>query len=66
MAAYIIGMQKIASLASPRKRVGGLQRAGGYSNGQLQTKNFHARRAIAGSVIVSMPTTTLAFVKGTS
>jgi len=29
-------------------------------------KNYHARRAIAGSVTVSMPTTTLAFVKGAS
>jgi hypothetical protein len=29
-------------------------------------KNFHARRAIAGEVTVSMPTTTLAFVKGAS
>jgi response regulator RpfG family c-di-GMP phosphodiesterase len=29
-------------------------------------KNFHARRAIPGNVTVSMPTTTLAFVKGAS
>jgi CheY-like chemotaxis protein len=29
-------------------------------------KNFHARRVIAGEVIVSMPTTTLSFVKGAS
>jgi CheY-like chemotaxis protein len=32
----------------------------------LKLKNFHARRAIAGDVTVSMPTTTLAFVKGAS
>ena len=29
-------------------------------------KNFHARRVISGEVTVSMPTTTLAFVKGAS
>ena len=29
-------------------------------------KNFHARRAITGYAIVSMPTTTLAFVTGAS
>ena len=29
-------------------------------------RNFHARRVIAGDVTVSMPTTTLAFVKGAS
>jgi CheY-like chemotaxis protein len=32
----------------------------------LKLKNFHARRLIAGDVTVSMPTTTLAFVKGAS
>ncbi len=32
----------------------------------FKLKNYHARRAIAGSVTVSMPTTTLAFVKGAS
>ena len=32
----------------------------------VKLKNFHARRAIAGEVTVSMPTTTLAFVKGAS
>ncbi len=32
----------------------------------LKLKNFHARRAITGDVTVSMPTTTLAFVKGAS
>jgi len=32
----------------------------------LKLKNFHARRMIAGDVTVSMPTTTLAFVKGAS
>jgi ActR/RegA family two-component response regulator len=32
----------------------------------LKFKNFQARRAIAGSVTVSMPTSTLAFVKGAS
>lgn len=32
----------------------------------LKLKNFHARRMIAGEVTVSMPTTTLAFVKGAS
>jgi len=32
----------------------------------FKLKNFHARRAIAGSVTVSMPTTTLALVKGAS
>jgi hypothetical protein len=29
-------------------------------------KNLHARRVITGDVTVSMPTTTLAFVKGAS
>lgn len=32
----------------------------------LKLKNFHAKRAIAKDVTVSMPTTTLAFVKGAS
>ena len=32
----------------------------------IKLKNFHARRMIAGDVTVSMPTTTLAFVKGAS
>lgn len=32
----------------------------------MKLKNFHARRVIAGDVTVSMPTTTLAFVKGAS
>jgi len=32
----------------------------------IKLKNFHGRRAIAGSVMVSMPTSTLAFVKGAS
>jgi response regulator RpfG family c-di-GMP phosphodiesterase len=32
----------------------------------LKLKNFHARRVIAGDVTVSMPTSTLAFVKGAS
>jgi len=32
----------------------------------LKLKNFHARRAIAGDLTVSMSTTTLAFVKGAS
>jgi ActR/RegA family two-component response regulator len=32
----------------------------------LKLKNFQARRAIAGTVSVSMPTSTLAFVKGAS
>jgi len=32
----------------------------------LKLGNFHARRMISGSVTVSMPTTTLAFVKGAS
>jgi CheY-like chemotaxis protein len=32
----------------------------------LKLKNFHARRAITGDVTVSMPATTLAFVKGAS
>jgi hypothetical protein len=32
----------------------------------FRLKNFQARRAIAGSVNVSMPTSTLAFVKGAS
>lgn len=32
----------------------------------FKLKNFHARRAITGDVTVSMPTTTLAFVKGAS
>ena len=32
----------------------------------LKLKNFHARRAITGDVSVSMPTSTLAFVKGAS
>jgi len=32
----------------------------------LKLKNFHARRAIIGDVTVSMPATTLAFVKGAS
>ena len=32
----------------------------------LKLKNFHAWRLIAGDVTVSMPTTTLAFVKGAS
>jgi len=32
----------------------------------LKLKNFHARRAITGDVTVSMPTSTLAFVKGAS
>jgi CheY-like chemotaxis protein len=32
----------------------------------LKLKNFHARRALAAEVTVSMPTTTLAFVKGAS
>ena len=32
----------------------------------FKLKNFHARRAIGGSVTVSVPTTSLAFVKGAS
>jgi CheY-like chemotaxis protein len=32
----------------------------------FKLKNFHARRAIAGTVTVSLPTTSLAFVKGAS
>ena len=32
----------------------------------VKLKNFHARRVIMGDVTVSMPTTTLAFVKGAS
>jgi len=32
----------------------------------LKLKNFHARRAISGDVTISLPTTTLAFVKGAS
>jgi hypothetical protein len=32
----------------------------------IKLKNFHARRVIPGDVTVSMPTTTLAFVKGAS
>jgi hypothetical protein len=32
----------------------------------FKLKNFHARRAIAGTLNVSMATTTLAFVKGAS
>jgi hypothetical protein len=32
----------------------------------LKLKNFHARRAIGRDVTVSMPTTTLVFVKGAS
>lgn len=32
----------------------------------FKLKNFHARRAIVGTVTVSMPTTTLAFAKGAS
>jgi CheY-like chemotaxis protein len=32
----------------------------------IKLKNFHARRMIAGDATVSMPTTTLAFVKGAS
>jgi response regulator RpfG family c-di-GMP phosphodiesterase len=32
----------------------------------LKLKNYHARRAITGDVTVSMPTSTLAFVKGAS
>jgi len=32
----------------------------------FKLKNFHARRAVTGDVTVSMPTTTLAFVKGAS
>jgi len=32
----------------------------------VKLKNFHARRAISGDVTVSMPTSTLAFVKGAS
>ncbi len=32
----------------------------------FKLKNFHARRAIVGTVSVSIPTTTLAFVKGAS
>jgi CheY-like chemotaxis protein len=32
----------------------------------FKLKNFHARRAITGDVTASMPTTTLAFVKGAS
>jgi CheY-like chemotaxis protein len=32
----------------------------------FKLKNFHARRAIVGDITVSMPTTTLAFVKGAS
>jgi hypothetical protein len=32
----------------------------------FKLKNFHARRAIAGDLTISMPTTTLAFVKGAS
>ncbi len=32
----------------------------------LKLKNFHGRRAISGEVSISMPTTTLAFVKGAS
>ncbi|HEY4904536.1 MAG TPA: HD domain-containing phosphohydrolase [Candidatus Sulfotelmatobacter sp.] len=32
----------------------------------VKLKNFHARRAITGEVIVSMPATALAFVKGAS
>jgi hypothetical protein len=32
----------------------------------FKLKNFQARRAIAGTVSVSMPTSTLAFVKGAS
>ncbi len=32
----------------------------------LKLKNFRARRAIAGDVTVSMPTTALAFAKGAS
>jgi hypothetical protein len=30
----------------------------------FKLKNFHARRTITGEVTVSMPTTTLAFVRG--
>jgi hypothetical protein len=33
---------------------------------RCQLKNFHARRALAGDITVSLPTTTLAFVKGAS
>jgi hypothetical protein len=32
----------------------------------LKLKNFHARRLIAKDVTISLPTTTLAFVKGAS
>jgi hypothetical protein len=32
----------------------------------LKLKNFHARRAIAAAVTISMPASTLAFVKGAS
>jgi hypothetical protein len=32
----------------------------------FKLKNFHARRALVGDITVSMPTTTLAFVKGAS
>jgi FixJ family two-component response regulator len=32
----------------------------------FKLKNFHARRAVTGNITVSMPTTTLAFVKGAS